>query len=77
MTALDREDWSYQRCEYCARRRRQLTIDERPRDPQGKYLGACWQCYWRHELWRRGPIVNCGPMWDGADIRRGGQEQGG
>jgi len=59
------------RCEFCEARRAQWTIDTTPHDKRGgKYLRGCWQCYWTLEIWRRGPICNCGPMWDGVDHRR-------
>jgi hypothetical protein len=69
--SLDREDWSYRLCPTCKRRKCQLTIDREPgnRD-RGRYESYCWQCYWMAARWRRGPIVNCGPMWDGVDVRR-------
>src|SRR5215471_5427295 len=70
-TPLDREWFSYIRCEFCDARRVQWTIDTRWFDKRGgEYLRGCWQCYWTMEIWRRGPICNCGPMWDGVDHRR-------
>lgn len=70
MTTLDRENWSWSRCPWCGNRRCQLTIDKTPRLTYGTYIIACWECYWSRELWRQGPIINCGPMWDGVDVRR-------
>ena len=68
---LDRDGWSQVNCHYRCGRIAQLVIDFMPhRKSGGKYGRYCWQCYWRHEPWRLGPIVNCGPMWDGADQRR-------
>lgn len=70
-TELDREAWSYQRCDTCHSRRAQLVIDSQPRNRHGgNYSRHCWQCYWTEPVWRRGPIINCGPMWDGLDVRR-------
>lgn len=74
MTRLDRDGWSFQRCDstQCSGRKAQLTIDERPHDRRaGKYIRLCWQCYWGHDYWKYGPIVNCGAMWDGVDAKRG------
>jgi hypothetical protein len=74
-TPLDRESWSYERCQACRARQAQLVIDLRPDNREGGlYERYCWLCYWEHYAWRRGPIVNCGPMWDGVDIRRQLQE---
>ena len=70
-TALDREHWSYVKCEFCNTRMSQLTIDTTPKDRNhGTYLRTCWQCYWFLDVWKRGPICNCGPMWDGVDCAR-------
>jgi hypothetical protein len=71
MTQLDREWFSLQRCEQCDSRRAQLVIDERPHDRRGgKYHRFCWQCYWFYDKFRLGPIINCGPLWDGVDAHR-------
>lgn len=70
-TALDREGFSYQLCDTCGKRRAQLVIDAQPHNQHGgKYSRHCWQCYWQAPIWRKGPIVNCGPLWDEMDHRR-------
>jgi hypothetical protein len=70
-TELDREDWSFQKCETCGSRQAQLTIDSQPNNPHGgKYSVHCWPCYWQSPIWRKGPIVNCGAVWDLVDVRR-------
>lgn len=70
-TPLDRENWAWSLCQYCKRRRIQVTIDLQPHNrAAGKYESYCWQCYWNVDRWRRGPIINCGPLWDGVDVRR-------
>jgi hypothetical protein len=70
-TPLDRDGWSFQRCQDCRRRPAQLTIDRTPlRRSGGTYRLYCWLCYWASQRWREGPIVNCGPVWDGLDIKR-------
>jgi hypothetical protein len=77
VTALDRDDWSYQRCDHCHARRAQLIIDRKPRSDTGWYVRLCWQCYWLpdRQWWKQGPIVNCGAMWDHIDDRRALERQ--
>jgi hypothetical protein len=75
VTSLDREGFSYTRCDYCKKRRSQLVVDAQPHNKAGgKYEHYCWQCYWFYQRWKRGPVVNCGPMWDGVDERRAAPE---
>jgi hypothetical protein len=70
-TQLDRDGWSYGRCEAKCGRTQQVTIDIHWDNPRhGAYQSYCWQCYWVAERWRRGPIINCGAAWDGVDVRR-------
>lgn len=67
---LDRENWGATPCSVCHARRAQLVIDKTPEAEHGTYFWGCWQCYWQHLLWRLGPIVNAGVMWDVIDQRR-------